>query len=42
MNTQNKTYKALMVTVETHHKVAVEAKKKSLTIDEFIKILLKK
>lgn len=35
-----KTYKALMVQKETHTKVAVEAKKAGLTIDQYINKLI--
>jgi hypothetical protein len=37
-----KTYKALMVEASTHLNVVVEAKKKSLTVDQFINQLLTK
>lgn len=35
-------YKALMVRENTHLLVAVQAKKRGMTIDEFIKLLYKK
>ncbi len=37
---KNKTYKALFVDEPTHNDVAVRAKKRRMTIDEFIKYLL--
>lgn len=37
-----KKYKALMVVETTHKKVVVDAKKKGLTVDEFIRQLLTK
>lgn len=36
-----KIYKALMVVDKTHRKVAVEAKKRSITIDKYINDLMK-
>lgn len=37
----DKKYKALFVLEPTHNQVAVEAKKKRMTIDEFVNYLLK-
>ena len=36
----NKEYKALFVKSATHKKVAVKAKQKGLTIDEYINLLV--
>ena len=35
-------YKSLMVEVDTHYKIVVEAKKRKLTIDKFIRELYEK
>ena len=39
---EEKTYKALMVLEETHHKIKIKATEQKLTIDEFIISLLNK
>ncbi len=42
LKTQKFTYKALMVRDKTHREIVVQAKKRDMTIDEFISLIYKK